>query len=129
MGANHIPGSAEKGGHSACTSVLCYIYRKLPGPPPPTPSPPPPPLSHSLGARRRDIRLILLYKGLKGVVSIPTDDLIHPHLPPIRGSRNHHSLTFQTLTARTDIYKGSFFSKTNRDWNALPDSRLGLPLW
>ena len=24
-GANHIPGSAEKGGHSARTSVLCHI--------------------------------------------------------------------------------------------------------
>ena len=30
-GANHIPGSAEKGGYSACTSVLCHIE----GPPPP----------------------------------------------------------------------------------------------
>ena len=39
----------------------------------------------------------------------------------IRHSRNHHSLTFQTPTARTDIYKGSFFSKTNSDWDALPD--------
>ena len=24
-GANHIPGSAEKGGYSARTSVLCHI--------------------------------------------------------------------------------------------------------
>ena len=29
----------------------------------------------------------------------------------IRRSRNHHSLTFQTPAARTDIYKGSFFPK------------------
>ena len=26
--------------------------------------------------RRRDSRMILLYKGLKGAASIPTDDLI-----------------------------------------------------
>ena len=65
----------------------------------------------SLKKRRRDSRLILLYKGLKGAASIPTDDLI----PTIRRSRNHHSLTFQTPTARTDIYKGSFFSQTIRD--------------
>ena len=32
----------------------------------------------SLKKRRRDSRLILLYKGLKGAASIPTDDLIHP---------------------------------------------------
>ena len=52
----------------------------------------------SLEKRRRDSRLILLYKGLKGAASIPTDDLI----PTIRHSRNHHSLTFQTPAARTD---------------------------
>ena len=57
-------------------------------------------------------------KYLKGAASIPTDDLI----PLIRRSRNHHSLTFQTPAARTDIYKGSFFPQTTRDWNALPDS-------
>ena len=63
-------------------------------------------------------RLILLYKSLKGAASIPTDDLI----PQIRRSRNHHSLTFQTPATRTDIYKGSFFPQTIRDWNVLPDS-------
>ena len=67
--------------------------------------------------KRRNRRLILLYKGLKGAASIPTDDLI----PPIRRCRNHH-LAFQIPTARTDIYKGSFFTQTIRDWNALPDS-------
>ena len=56
-------------------------------------------------------------KDLKGAASIPTDDLI----PTIRHSRNHHSLTFQTPTARTDIFKGLFFPQTIRDWNAFPD--------
>ena len=108
----------------------------------------------SLEKRRRDSRLILFYKGLKGAASIPADDLISPSPPPpaprpaptptpppIRRNRNHHSLTFQTSAARTDIYKGSFFPQTIRDWNALPDSIilpllkvqrimwLGLPLW
>ena len=53
----------------------------------------------SLKKRRRDSRLILLYKGLKGAASIPTDDLI----PQIRCSRNHHTLAFQTPATRTDI--------------------------
>ena len=48
-----------------------------------------------------------------------------PPLPPVRPSRNHHSLTFQTPAARTDIYKGSFFPQTIRNWNALPDSIEG----
>ena len=72
----------------------------------------------SLKKRKRGSTLILLYKGLKGDASIPTDDLI----PQIRYSRNYHLLTFQTPAARTDIYKGSFFPQTIRDWNALPDS-------
>ena len=79
----------------------------------------------SLEKRRRDSRLILLYKGLKGTVSIPTDDLI-PNSPlpptPIRRSKSRQSLTFQSPAARTDIYKDSIFPQTIRDWNVLPDS-------
>ena len=62
--------------------------------------------------KRRDNRLVVLYKGLKGAASIPTDDLIppppptHTHIHTIRCSRNHHSLTFHTPVARTDIKKG-----------------------
>ena len=64
--------------------------------------------------------MIILYKGLKGASSIPTDDLI----PPIRRSRNHHSLTFQIPAALTDIYKGSFFPQAIRDWNGLSESTI-----
>ena len=67
----------------------------------------------SLKKRRKDNRLILLYKGLRGKASVPTDDLI----PQTWRCRNQHSMAFQTSIANTDIYKGSF-----RDWNALPDS-------
>ena len=68
--------------------------------------------------RRKENRLILLYKGLKGKARVPTDDLI----PKTRRCRNQHSMAFQTPIANTDVYKGSFFSQTIRDWNALPDS-------
>ena len=46
----------------------------------------------SLKKRRRRSRITMLYKGLKGAASIPTNDLV----PPIRHVRNHHSLAFQT---------------------------------
>ena len=60
----------------------------------------------SLKKRRKDNRLILLYKGLKGnAASVPTDDLI----PKTRRCRNQHSMTFQTPIANTDVYKGSLF--------------------
>ena len=45
----------------------------------------------SLKKRRKDSRLVLLYKGLKGKARIPTDDLI----PKNRRCRNQHSLAFQ----------------------------------
>ena len=49
----------------------------------------------SLKKRRKDSRLILLYKGLKGKARIPTDDLI----PNNRRCRNQHSLAFQIPSA------------------------------
>ena len=58
----------------------------------------------SLKKRRRDSRLILLYKGLKGKASISKDDLI----PPFRRCRNDHSKAYQVPIANTDINKCSF---------------------
>ena len=74
----------------------------------------------SLKKRRKDNRLILLYKGLKSKASVPTDDLILK----TRRCRNQHSMAFQTPIANTDVYKGIFFPQTIRDWNALPDSLI-----
>ena len=74
----------------------------------------------SLKKRRKDNRLILLYKSLKGKASIPTDDLISK----TRRCRNQHPMAFQTPIANTDVYEGSFFPQTIRDWNALPDSLI-----
>ena len=55
----------------------------------------------SLKKRRRDSRIIMLYKCLKGAAIIPTNDLV----TPIRHVRKHRSLAFQTPFANTDIYK------------------------
>ena len=74
----------------------------------------------SLKKRRRDSRLILLYKGLKGEASIPTDDLISQ----ARRCRNDHSMAYQVPIANTNIYKCSFLPQTIRDWNAIPDSLI-----
>ena len=63
----------------------------------------------SLKKRRKDNRLILLYKGLNLI-------------PKTRRARNQHSMAFQTPIANTAVYKGSFFPQTIRNWNALPDS-------
>ena len=62
----------------------------------------------SLKKRRKDNRLILLYKGLKGKA---TDDLI----PKTRRGRNQHSFAFQIPSASKDVYQYSFFPQTIRD--------------
>ena len=74
----------------------------------------------SLNKKRKDNRLILLYKDLKGKARIPTDDLI----PKTRRGRNQHSLAFQIPSASKDVYKYSFFLQTFRDWNDLPESLI-----
>ena len=76
----------------------------------------------TLQKRRKDNRLTLLYKGLKGkaLARIPTDDLIQKN----RRCRNQHTLVFQIPTASKDAYKKSFFPQTIRDWNILPDSLI-----
>ena len=38
--------------------------------------------------------------------------------------QNLMSWLIQTPIANTDVYKGSFFPQTIRDWNALPDSLI-----
>ena len=50
----------------------------------------------SLKKQRKDNRLILLYKGLKGKASVPIDDLI----PQTRRCINQHSMAFQTHIAK-----------------------------
>ena len=73
----------------------------------------------SLKKRRKDSRLIMFYKGLKGAASIPTNDLV----PPIRRTRNHHSLASQIPMAETYI-QVKFFPQTIRNWNLLTDSLI-----
>ena len=54
----------------------------------------------SLKKRRKDNRLILLYKGLKGKARIPTDDLI----PKTRRGSNQHSLAFQMEAGQLGLF-------------------------
>ena len=49
----------------------------------------------SLKKRRKDSRLIMLYKGLKVAARIPTNDLV----PRNKRTRNNQSLAFQTPLA------------------------------
>ena len=74
----------------------------------------------SLTKIRKDNRLILLYKGLKGKARIPTDDRI----PKTMRGRDQHSLAFKIPSASKDVYKYSFFPQTMRDGNDLTESLI-----
>ena len=74
----------------------------------------------SLKERRKDNRLIFLYKGLKDKARIPADDLI----PKIRRCKNQHPMAFQISSACIDAYKNSFFPRTISDWNDIRDSLI-----
>ena len=45
-------------------------------------------------------------------------------LSPKLGIEEISTKAFQTPVANTDVYEGSFFPQTIRDWNALPDSLI-----
>ena len=71
--------------------------------------------------RRKDSRLILMYKGIKGKARIPTDDLI----PKNRRCRNQHSMVFQIPSASKDTLLVSaryllLPTTTGAVWNRLP---------
>ena len=78
----------------------------------------------SLTERRKQNRLILLFKGLYNKACIPLDSLMRPS----RTSRSGHPLPFKTIYARTDAYKFSFIPDTITHWNKLSPSIISSAL-
>ena len=72
-----------------------------------------------LADRRRDQRLILLYKIINGLVAILADQHIQQNPRP---SRNRHTKTLLIHTCNTDIYKHSFIPRSTINWNSLPEA-------
>ena len=67
--------------------------------------------------RRVDARLCMLYKIVNGYVAIPPDPYL---LPFTRSSRLHHSNAYQIPYSKCDYHLYSFFPRTIRTWNTLP---------
>ena len=73
----------------------------------------------TLADRRKDLRLILLYKIIHGVTAVPTDNiLVKADLRTRTGTS--HNYKFMHLQPNTSAYKFSYFPKTIRDWNSMP---------
>ena len=68
-----------------------------------------------LQERRRQSRLVLLFKIRYGFVDVPWEQYLTHRTSSTRG----HASRFINLQTRTDSYRQSFFPRTIRDWNCL----------
>jgi hypothetical protein len=75
----------------------------------------------SLEDRRKDARLVMMYKISHDKAAVSKSDRLSP---PLRHSRNMHSRSYQVLLCRTQQRKASFFHRTTVDWNRLPQTAV-----
>ena len=75
----------------------------------------------SLEDRRKDARLVMMYKISHDKVAVSKSDRLSP---PLRHSRNMHSRSYQVPLCRTQQRKASFFHRTTVDWNRLPQTAV-----
>ena len=78
----------------------------------------------SLQSRRKAMRLCMLYKLHYGLVT--ADGM--PELTPMRRASWHlNSHAYKVPHSRTNYHKYSFFPRTIREWNLLPEDIVTLP--
>ena len=75
----------------------------------------------SLEQRRKEARLCMFYKIDRGLVAIRKEGRL---IPPRRRGRNQHQCSYQLPQSRIDAHKSSYFPRTIRDWNELPDDAV-----
>ena len=78
----------------------------------------------TLEERRRQVRLIMMYKAINNLVAIPLPEYI---LPRGRTTRSQQPHRFIRLSSNSDTYICSFFPRTLRDWDGLPQNTIELP--
>ena len=72
-----------------------------------------------LSSRRREARLVLLYKIINNLVTISQNDYLERNHSKTRSGNSH---CLKVYSPNTEIYRNSFFPKTIIDWNKLPDN-------
>jgi hypothetical protein len=78
----------------------------------------------TLEERRRQARLAIFYKTINNLIAIPIPDYIQPRRRTTRSSQHQR---FMQLGSTSDTYSHSFFPRTLRDWDALPQASIELP--
>ena len=71
----------------------------------------------TLQHRRKRIRLTLLYKSINGLLALNIPSYF---IPISTNTRIHHHQSYHFTHIRTDAYMNSFFPRTIREWNDLP---------
>ena len=78
----------------------------------------------TLEHRRKISRLNLLHKTLHGMVAIKIPPYVQHK--PVQKTRKSHPLKLLPLQSNCDTYKFSFWPRTIKDWNALPNEMLNI---
>ena len=71
----------------------------------------------TLQNRRKQARLILMFKIVNGNLTVPASYL--PLSPTLSCTRANHSLKYAHLQSNMDIYRYSFLPRTIPHWNNL----------
>ena len=74
--------------------------------------------------RRTNRRLTIHHKAIYGHQSLPVNNLLQPVQ---RLSRHLNNKAFNTIHASKNCYKYSYFPRTIRDLNSLPDAIVNIP--
>ena len=77
----------------------------------------------SLARRRQHARLSMMYKIHHNLVAVDASQILTSkhHTTP---TRTENSLSYHIPQSRTDYHRNSFFPRTIRDWNLLPESAV-----
>jgi hypothetical protein len=77
----------------------------------------------ALETRRKRQRLTLMYQVVRGLLAVPTDNLVASD----QRTRAHHNLKFRTIYSNTTVHRHSYFPRTIPEWNALPGAVVDAP--
>lgn len=76
-----------------------------------------------LTTRRTNRRLAILHKAIYGHLTLSVENLLQPVQ---RLSRHLNTKAFNTIHTSKNCYKFSYFPRTIKDWNSLPDAIVNI---
>ena len=80
-----------------------------------------------LANRRRETRLALFYKIINEQVNVPHNEILKQTSMTQVTRQGKTGKKYIALSCKTDDYKYSFFPRTTRDWNELPNTTVNAP--